>query len=641
MSLPEVDEWVKGLPYRTTAEVPVPERLIDQVIGQDEAVDLAKKAALQHRHLILVGPPGTGKSMIAQAMTEFLPREELEDILVFHNEEDPNRPRIVIVPAGRGKQIVEKYKREAEAKKAYRKQMVFFSALILVLMGIYVGILKGNFTAMFMAIIAAVVLVTALSMFKQEEKYMVPKLLVSHVPGERPPFVDATGAHAGALLGDVRHDPYQSGGLETPPHLRVEAGAIHKAHKGVLFIDEINLLSPESQTALLTAMQEKKFPISGRSEHSAGAMVMTEPVPCDFILVAAGNLESIRHMHPALRSRIKGYGYEIYIKTMMPDTDENRRKLVRFVAQEVKKDGKIPHFDMEAVAEIIKEAQRMADRKGYLTLRLRELGGLVRAAGDLAKSEGSPVVRKEHVIRARRLSRGLEKQIVDRIIEFRKDYKTFYTEGARVGIVNGLAVLVGSQELAQYSGIVLPIVAEVTPAMQKDSGKIIATGKLGEIAKEAVTNVSAIVKKYMGRAISDYDIHIQFIGTYEGVEGDSASISVATAVISALEEIPVRQDVAMTGSLDIRGRVLPVGAVTAKVEAAIEAGFRKVIIPKDNLKDLVLGKDMEGRIEIVPAETIWDVLEHSLVSTPRKESLMRRIMKSLHVDLDLGRPAPS
>ncbi len=641
MSLPEVDEWVKGLPYRTTAEVPVPEKLIDQVIGQDEAVDLAKKAALQHRHLILVGPPGTGKSMIAQAMTEFLPREELEDILVFHNEEDPNRPRIVTVPAGRGKQIVEKYRREAEAKKASRRQMVFFSALILVLMGLYVGILKGNFTAMFMAIIAAVVLVTALSMFKQEEKYMVPKLLVSHFPGERPPFVDATGAHAGALLGDVRHDPYQSGGLETPPHLRVEAGAIHKAHKGVLFIDEINLLSPESQTALLTAMQEKKFPISGRSEHSAGAMVMTEPVPCDFILVAAGNLESIRHMHPALRSRIKGYGYEIYIKTMMPDTDENRRKLVRFVAQEVKKDGKIPHFDMEAVAEIIKEAQRMADRKGYLTLRLRELGGLVRAAGDLAKSEGSPVVRREHVIRARRLSRGLEKQIVDRIIEFRKDYKTFYTEGARVGIVNGLAVLVGSQELAQYSGIVLPIVAEVTPAMQKDSGKIIATGKLGEIAKEAVTNVSAIVKKYMGRAISDYDIHIQFIGTYEGVEGDSASISVATAVISALEEIPVRQDVAMTGSLDVRGRVLPVGAVTAKVEAAIEAGFRKVIIPKDNLKDLVLGKDMEGRIEIVPAETIWDVLEHSLVSTPRKESLMRRIMKSLHVDLDLGRPAPS
>ncbi|HDJ27374.1 MAG: ATP-dependent protease LonB [Thermoplasmata archaeon] len=639
--MPEVDEWVKGLPYRTTAEVPVPERLIDQVIGQDEAVDLAKKAALQHRHLILVGPPGTGKSMIAQAMTEFLPREELEDILVFHNEEDPNRPRIVTVPAGRGKQIVEKYRREAEAKKASRRQMVFFSALILVLMGLYVGILKGNFTAMFMAIIAAVVLVTALSMFKQEEKYMVPKLLVSHFPGERPPFVDATGAHAGALLGDVRHDPYQSGGLETPPHLRVEAGAIHKAHKGVLFIDEINLLSPESQTALLTAMQEKKFPISGRSEHSAGAMVMTEPVPCDFILVAAGNLESIRHMHPALRSRIKGYGYEIYIKTMMPDTDENRRKLVRFVAQEVKKDGKIPHFDMEAVAEIIKEAQRMADRKGYLTLRLRELGGLVRAAGDLAKSEGSPVVRREHVIRARRLSRGLEKQIVDRIIEFRKDYKTFYTEGARVGIVNGLAVLVGSQELAQYSGIVLPIVAEVTPAMQKDSGKIIATGKLGEIAKEAVTNVSAIVKKYMGRAISDYDIHIQFIGTYEGVEGDSASISVATAVISALEEIPVRQDVAMTGSLDVRGRVLPVGAVTAKVEAAIEAGFRKVIIPKDNLKDLVLGKDMEGRIEIVPAETIWDVLEHSLVSTPRKESLMRRIMKSLHVDLDLGRPAPS
>ena len=85
-------------------------------------------------------------------------------------------------------------------------------------------------------------------------------------------------------------------------------------------------------------------------------MMKSDPVPCDFLLVAAGNLDSLNGMHPALRSRIRGYGYEIYVKNLFEDSAENRRKLVRFVAQEVSKDRKIPHFDNGAMAEIILEA---------------------------------------------------------------------------------------------------------------------------------------------------------------------------------------------------------------------------------------------------------------------------------------------
>ena len=120
-------------------------------------------------------------------------------------------------------------------------------------------------------------------------------------------------------------------------------------------------------------------------------------------------------------------------------------------------------------------------------------------------------------------------------------------------------------------------------------------------------------------------MHIQFIGTYEGVEGDSASISVATAVLSALEKIPVKQSVAMTGSLSIRGHVLPVGGVTAKVEAAIDAGFEKVIIPYANLQDVILDEEYEGRIEIVPVRTIKDVIKHALMDCKEKEELLRKI----------------
>lgn len=619
----KVEEWIKRQDFNTTADIDVPQRLIDQVIGQDEAVEIIKKAAVQKRHAILVGDPGTGKSMLAQSMVDFLPKEDLEDILVFPNEEDSNRPKIKALPAGRGKDLVKQMQDRAKQEKIERQRFLQITLFSLILLGIIAYIFTKDFTILFMSILIVIFLWIFLGMAVQRtEQNNVPKLLVGHDPSDKPPFIDATGAHTGALLGDVRHDPFQSGGLETPAHLRVEAGAIHKANKGVLFIDEINLLRPESQQALLTAMQEKKFAITGQSERSAGALVQTEPVPCDFILVAAGNIDSVEGMHPALRSRIRGYGYEIYMNNSMEDTEENRKKLIRFVAQEVVKDGKIPHFDKMAVAEIIKEAQKRAGRKDKLTLRLRELGGLIRVAGDIAKSSGSNVVTFEHVLLAKKSARPLEQQIADRIIDMKKEYNTFLNSGFAVGTVNGLAVYSAQSGMAEFSGMVLPIVAEVTPAQSRNQGRVIATGKLGDIAKEAVQNVSAIVKKYSGEDISNHDVHIQFIGTYEGVEGDSASISIATAVISALENIPVNQEVAMTGSLSIRGQVLPVGGVSAKVEAAIEAGFKKVIIPISNLDDVILDEHHKGKIEIIPVSTILEVLKDALMDCPEKDRLL-------------------
>ena len=112
-------------------------------------------------------------------------------------------------------------------------------------------------------------------------------------------------------------------------------------------------------------------------------------------------------------------------------------------------------------------------------------------------------------------------------------YASDTVAGAAIGMVNGLAAINAQSGMSEFSGIVLPIVAEVTPAQTKNGGVVVATGKLGEIAKEAVQNVSALIKKYTGEDISRYDMHIQFVGTSDGVEGDSASVSIATAVISA------------------------------------------------------------------------------------------------------------
>ncbi len=627
-----VEEWVNKLDIETTKDIRVPKLLFDQVVGQDEAGDIVKKAALQRRHVILIGDPGTGKSMLAQSMVDFLPKNELEDILVFPNPEDPNKPKIKTVPAGKGKEIVRQYQLKAEREKKDRSRSIMFIIFSVVLLGIIAAIVLKSITLIFFAIMAAAFLYMAMAFnpVMRNEKAMVPKLLVTHNPNDKPPFVDSTGTHSGALLGDVRHDPFQSGGLETPAHERVEAGNIHKANKGVLFIDEINLLRLEDQQALLTALQEKKFSISGQSERSAGAMVQTEPVPCDFVLVAAGNYDAIRNMHPALRSRIRGYGYEVIVNNYMDDNDENRKKLVQFIAQEVDKDKKIPHFDKSAIIEIMKEAQKRAGRRNKLTLRLRELGGLVRVAGDIAVSEKKNVVSASEVSAAKSLSKPLEQQIADKSIEIKKIYKTFRTEGSQVGMVNGLAVVGADTGMAEYTGVVLPIVAEITPAEHSGEGNVIATGKLGDIAKEAVLNVSAVFKKITGKDIANMDIHIQFVGTYEGVEGDSASVSIATAVISAIENIPVDQSVAMTGSLSVRGDVLPVGGVTAKVEAAIEAGMSKVIVPELNMNDIILDAEHINKIQIISARTIEDVLNSALISSPEKEKLFSKIANMLN-----------
>lgn len=645
--LKPINEWIKSQGFKTTAEIKVPELLLDQVIGQDQAVEIVRKAAQQKRHVMLIGDPGTGKSMVARAMTAFLPKEELEDIIAYPNNDDPNTPHIRVVPGGKAREIVKSQREEAKKKKEQQSTFVLWFAILIVLLSMYAAVAPGFLpdggfdfnkiqpTWAFLGLIAAFFIFLIFSrggMLQRNTLYQVPKILVAHEKDDNPPFVDATAAHSGALLGDVRHDPFQSAGLETPPHQLVEAGAIHRAHKGVLYIDEINTLSLPSQQHLLTAIQEKKFQITGQSERSFGAMVKTEPVPCDFILVSAGNLDALNGMHPALRSRIRGYGYEVYLNSTMDDTDENRKKLIRFVAQEVKKDEKIPHFDRDAVAEIIHEAQRRAGRKGKLSLRLRELGGLVRAAGDLAFEKGAKIVTKEHVLAAKKIARSLEQQVADRAILQRQDYKSFKTTGREVGVVNGLAVHSADPSMSEFSGLVLPIVAEVTPAGSESEGKVIATGKLGEIAKESVLNVSAIIKKYMGKDITEHDIHIQFIGTYEGLEGDSASISVITAVISAMENVPVRQDTAMTGSLSIRGTVLPIGGVTAKIEAAAKAGIKRVIIPKANMKDVLIENEYKEKIKVIPVETLTEVIDNALEGEGKDVLLKKlRALKPLRV----------
>ncbi|HZK29742.1 MAG TPA: ATP-binding protein, partial [Methanoregula sp.] len=165
----------------TSSQIEVPEKLVDQVIGQEHAVEVIKKAAIQRRHVMMIGSPGTGKSMLAKAMAEILPKEELQDILAYPNSDDPNNPVIRTVTGGRGKQIVTAHKAEAKKKVQFRNTL-----LMLLLIGI-IGYAFITYQWL-MGIIAAAFVFMALRYTTPREEAMVPKLLVSNDTKNIAPF---------------------------------------------------------------------------------------------------------------------------------------------------------------------------------------------------------------------------------------------------------------------------------------------------------------------------------------------------------------------------------------------------------------------------------------------------------------------
>ncbi len=450
--------------FENTLEIPIPRDPLAQIIGQAEAVRIATVAARQRRHLLLVGPPGTGKSLLSQAIAYHLPRPT-QEINVLHNPEAPEKPIVEVRTAADMEKEKKMFKKSqgrlvsvrevpgfvaerlgfkcrrcysfSPARQQYcprcgsdkyvREQTYSpFGDLLAPYYEEFERQDRVHTTRTEGGREEVIVYERAGEQVRVLDQRYLEKLDAlkkktprkTIVPLKRQNFVAATGANETELLGDVRHDPYGGHpGIGTPPYLRVLPGAVHEAHEGVLFIDELSALA-YIQRFLLTAMQARRYTIVGRNPHSAGASVKVENVPCAFVLIAASNINDLQHILPPLRSRILGNGYEVLLENAVPDTTENRARFAQFVAQEVRKDSKIPPATREAVEAVAAEAKRRASivdgHEAMLSLRLRELSGIIRLSGDIAVAEGAEFIEKTFVDLAIKRGKNIEEQLRDR-----------------------------------------------------------------------------------------------------------------------------------------------------------------------------------------------------------------------------------
>ncbi|CAH0119158.1 MULTISPECIES: ATP-dependent protease LonB [unclassified Paenibacillus] len=402
--------------------------------------------------------------------------------------------------------------------------------------------------------------------------------------------IDATTARfdergiADPLIGSV-HDPiYQGAGAMGVAGIpQPKPGAVTKAHGGILFIDEIGELHPVQMNKLLKVLEDRKVFLESAYYNSEDTNIpvyihdiFQNGLPADFRLVGA-TTRLPQEISPALRSRCM----EIYFRPLLAE------EIGLIATDAVRKIGFPP------CPEAVEVVKRYATNG-------REAVNVIQLAAGLALSE------KRDTIQAA----DIEWVVNSSQIPPRPDRKV--PSEPRVGFVNGLAVY------GPNMGTLLEI--EVTAIRVKPGqGKYNITGVVDEeelgggsrtlrrksMAKGSVENVLTVLRT-IGLDPYSYDLHINFPGGTP-IDGPSAGIAMATAIASAMTQLPVDNETAMTGEASIHGKVKPVGGIIAKVEAAFQSGATKVIIPKENWQEIFA--DL-GDLQVIPVETIDEVFRH-------------------------------
>lgn len=391
---------------------------------------------------------------------------------------------------------------------------------------------------------------------------------------------------ADPLIGSV-HDPiYQGAGAMGVAGIpQPKQGAVSKAHGGVLFIDEIGELHPIQMNKLLKVLEDRKVFLESAYYNSEDPNIprhihdiFQNGLPADFRLVGA-TTRTPDEIPPAIRSRCM----EIFFRPLTPE------EIGDIAVKAFDKIG-FPLND-EAIRVVMKYAKNG-----------REAVNIVQLAGGIAMTDNRSEITKadiEWVVNSSQISPRPDKKI---------------HKEPKIGLINGLAVY------GPNMGTLLEIEVIAIPASE-GTGKVNLTGIVDEeemgggartirrksMARSSVENVLTVLRRF-GLKPDDFDLHINFPGGVP-IDGPSAGIALAAAIASAILGIPIDNELAMTGEVSIHGKVKPVGGIVAKVEAAYQAGAKRVLIPKDNWQEIF---DEYESLTIRPVDTIEEVFRMTL-----------------------------
>ncbi|NMB36027.1 MAG: ATP-dependent protease, Lon family [Firmicutes bacterium] len=403
---------------------------------------------------------------------------------------------------------------------------------------------------------------------------------------------------ANPLLGSV-HDPiYQGakrelseGGIPEP-----KLGLVTEAHGGVLFIDEIGEMDPQLQNKLLKVLEDKRVFFDSAYYDSSAPQVpqyihklFSEGAPADFILIGA-TTKTPAEISPAFRSRCSAVYFE-------PLSAGDIQKIVKNAVDKL--GAKLTSGAMELICRHTNEG------RGAINLLADAYGlAIYNSTTQEMQQDSSSFTALPKKGNSKNMGRNivLDKKIIEEVIQSNRLLPLSFsrnTSGAEIGKIYGLAA-------AGYWGTVLEIEAISFPASQPGRGKIRFNEAAGVMARDSVFNAASVLRKLSGLEISEYDLHINIIGG-ANIEGPSAGVALFLALYSTLKQIPLRQDVAVSGELSLQGKIKPVGGLMEKLYGARLAGIRQVILPRENscglsllLKDDLQVNYLDNVEEVLP-----------------------------------------
>lgn len=446
-------------------------------------------------------------------------------------------------------------------------------------------------------------------------------VIVDHSQSQGAPVVYEANPTYTNLVGRSEHIA-QMGALMTDFTL-IKPGALHQANGGYLIVDARKLLlQPYAWEGMKRALQGEEIRIE--SPGQAYGLVSTvalepQPIPLQIKIILLGDrlLYYLMHQHDPDFSEL--FKVAADFEDQMDRDDASNMAYARLIGTLARKE-ELRHFDPTGVARVIERSARLVGDSAKLTAHMQSIADLLREADYWAGDSGNGLVNGEHVLKAIEAQTRRESRIEERMREsILRETILIDTDGEKIGQINGLSVLMmGNYAFGRPS--------RITARVRMGSGEVIDIERQVELGGPLHSKGILILSSYLGSAYaSDRPLSLSaslvFEQSYGGVDGDSASSAELYALLSALAEAPIRQSLAVTGSVNQHGQVQAIGGVNEKIEGFFEicqarglTGDQGVLIPKANVKHLMLNQDVidavaEGKFHVYPIETIAQGIE--------------------------------